>query len=184
MKKSKLENKRFTRLKVIKKVNKRGASRYLCLCDCGKECVVDGRSLTRKSTKSCGCLSNEFFRTHNYNGLDLGVSVRNTIIHSYKGNAKAHNRIFCLTTEESCKLFKGNCFYCGLPPSTVGTHSHCRGEYLYNGIDRVDSSLGYTPENCVSCCTMCNYKKRNDKLSDFIKWVRKVHNHTKGLKLK
>jgi 5-methylcytosine-specific restriction endonuclease McrA len=24
------------------------------------------------------------------------------------------------------------------------------------GIDRVDNSIGYTPDNCVPCCTQCN----------------------------
>ncbi len=32
-------------------------------------------------------------------------------------------------------------------------------EYIYNGIDRLDSSKGYTLENCVPCCEEINVMK-------------------------
>lgn len=31
--------------------------------------------------------------------------------------------------------------------------------YTYNGVDRLDSSMGYTPDNCVPCCWECNNMK-------------------------
>jgi len=33
--------------------------RYLCICDCGNETIVDGRRLRSKHTRSCGCLARE-----------------------------------------------------------------------------------------------------------------------------
>ena len=33
-----------------------GQAMWKCVCDCGNETVVSGKSLRRNSTKSCGCL--------------------------------------------------------------------------------------------------------------------------------
>lgn len=52
-----LIGKRFGRLLVIKRVenDKRGQTKWLCQCDCGKQVEVNGYSLTHEKTKSCGC---------------------------------------------------------------------------------------------------------------------------------
>lgn len=57
---------RFGRLVVIRECGrKNGAVAWLCRClgrlgdDCGNEVVVDGRSLRRDKTKSCGCLQRD-----------------------------------------------------------------------------------------------------------------------------
>lgn len=51
----------FERLTVIKCMgkNKHGQSLWLCRCDCGKEKIIDGNSLRKGFTKSCGCLQKE-----------------------------------------------------------------------------------------------------------------------------
>ena len=33
--------------------------KYLCLCECGQKCLVNGKDLRRGHTKSCGCLQKE-----------------------------------------------------------------------------------------------------------------------------
>lgn len=52
-----LEGMRFGRLSVIKKGTNTptGKSRWICICDCGNECVVTGSDLASGHTKSCGC---------------------------------------------------------------------------------------------------------------------------------
>ena len=52
-----LTGKRFGRLTVVKYVDndKHRNSRWLCLCDCGKEKIIIGQSLKSGATKSCGC---------------------------------------------------------------------------------------------------------------------------------
>lgn len=52
-----------------------------------------------------------------------------------------------LTREQYEKLTSGSCAYCG---------RETRG-----GIDRVDSKLGYSYDNCVSACQRCNARKAN-----------------------
>lgn len=56
-----LVDSRFGRLVVIKRVdnNKYGHLCWLCQCDCGQSSVIDGNSLKRGYTKSCGCIQKE-----------------------------------------------------------------------------------------------------------------------------
>jgi len=53
-----LVNKKFGRLLVLEDVgnNKSGASQFLCQCDCKNTKIINGNSLTRGLTQSCGCL--------------------------------------------------------------------------------------------------------------------------------
>lgn len=58
-----LTNKKFHRLTVLKLIEKNGLnSKWLCTCECGKEKIILGRSLTSGNTKSCGCLNSEVHR--------------------------------------------------------------------------------------------------------------------------
>ena len=43
-----------------------------------------------------------------------------------------------------------------------------------NGIDRVDSKLGYLPHNVVSCCRLCNQAKSNLDPQEFIALCRRI----------
>ena len=53
-----LEGKRYGRLLVIARTNKRSGTRVIwdCLCDCGIYCTVNTTLLNSGKTKSCGCL--------------------------------------------------------------------------------------------------------------------------------
>lgn len=56
-----LIGKKFNRLLVLEKTDKRegGSIVWKCLCDCGKECFASTRGLTSENKKSCGCLNDE-----------------------------------------------------------------------------------------------------------------------------
>jgi len=57
----KLEGMVFGRLKVIEYVDiSKKRSYWRCLCDCGKETVVAGKSLKSGKTASCGCLRPDY----------------------------------------------------------------------------------------------------------------------------
>jgi hypothetical protein len=43
-----------------------------------------------------------------------------------------------------------------------------------NGIDRADNALGYTVENSVSCCKICNIAKRDLTIEEFIFWGKRL----------
>ena len=51
------------------------------------------------------------------------------------------------------------------------------GEVLQKiGIDRADNELGYTIENSVPCCTICNLMKRTLPKEVFIAQCEKITN--------
>jgi hypothetical protein len=53
---------RYGRLLVISRIVPHGKYiKYNCLCDCGKEVVVLGQSLTNGDKQSCGCLRQELY---------------------------------------------------------------------------------------------------------------------------
>ncbi len=46
-----------------------------------------------------------------------------------------------------------------------------------NGVDRLDSTKDYSPENSVPCCAMCNYMKRQYSETDFLNHINKIYRH-------
>ncbi len=55
-----LKNQKFGRLTVLDHDHHRKSCHYWkCLCDCGKICIINGKCLKNKKTKSCGCLKKE-----------------------------------------------------------------------------------------------------------------------------
>lgn len=74
---------------------------------------------------------------------------------------------FSLTHDEIKKLIVGApCFYCGKKPMYSEYIKDC-GKIVFNGIDRVDNSLGYVSGNVVACCKQCNTMKSNVSLKKF-----------------
>ncbi len=61
-----LRGTRFSRLVVVRRVDRpRGQrTRWLCRCDCGGLCEVDADNLTAGRQKSCGCLGKEMRLAH------------------------------------------------------------------------------------------------------------------------
>lgn len=166
---------RFFRLVVLHTAG-RSKSRSLmwkCLCDCGKTTRVVGSALRRGDIQSCGCHNSR--RT-----LPPGESGFNRLLSIYIASAKKRNLVFKLTESEFETLTQGNCFYCGINPSTITQHPQLSSAgkqnacYVYNGIDRVDNTKGYTVDNCVSCCTTCNLAKSEKSADHFLTWLRRI----------
>jgi len=152
-------------------------TKYRCLCDCGNEVIIEGSKLKNGHTKSCGCIRKEI--DHHFNRKKAGEANKNSLIGSYKSNAKHKGYEFNLTNEEMETLFKSNCFYCGSEPKNILNKPKSNGPYQYNGIDRKDNNIGYITENVVSCCSQCNYVKNSFNYDDFIKWIIVVYNNLK-----
>lgn len=98
----------------------------------------------------------------------------------YKGHAKDKNRVFDLTYEQFKTLSHSNCYYCGAEPTVVPQlQKYCKNSesQKLNGIDRVDSSKGYTLDNCVPCCSICNQIKSNINQQLFLQQIEKIHNY-------
>ena len=65
-------------------------------------------------------------------------------------------------------------------PNNIKKYAYSNQEYFYNGIDRVDNSKGYTMDNVVSCCRICNVAKQKMTLQEYKDWVEKVYKKFKG----
>lgn len=154
---------RLTILSVEPKPKKPGTPRYgECLCECGSIVNVGIAYVISGNTKSCGC----FRRKHHNLAVMRAFS-------SYNSNAKVRGHPFHLNKDEFKTLIDGDCHYCGAEPFNT---LHYKGDtYTSNGIDRVDNSKGYTIENSVSCCAICNQAKHTLPYETFIAWARRIN---------
>jgi hypothetical protein len=141
---------------------------YLFQCDCGHQIEAEAHNCIR----SCGCLKKQ---PRPKLRLTDGINALNHLWHTYKNSAKRKGRLFSVTKAEFSLLATSNCYYCGREPALRTFHlSHRSVKSNLNGIDRVDSSLGYTTGNVKSCCFQCNQAKSDFSATDFFKWVHAV----------
>src|SRR5258708_3678515 len=81
-----------------------------------------------------------------------------------------------LTKEQFNKLINQNCYWDNKKPSQI--YRRPREDqivYYYNGIDRLDSSKGYTIDNCVPCCKNCNTAKLRMSKIEFLEWIKNIY---------
>jgi len=148
---------------VVERSYGRKEGRWRCVCDCGKEIVIPHSRLLTGNTKSCGCKRGR--------PLEYGRGARNSILSRYKKNAQMAGREWLLTEKMFDSLTSGSCHYCGQLPTNVHSTYTSFGEFHYNGIDRKDSNLGYTPDNVVPCCKECQKAKSNTPYSKFVDFL-------------
>lgn len=161
---------------------KRKRTRVIVQCECGKTNIVDGAKFNSGIIQSCGCIRKGMPQPHSRIGY--GESSRNKIIDSYKRNAANKGNSFDLSKEDMINYFESDCYYCNRAPYKIFKQKGGYGEYTYNGIDRLDNNLGYSKENCVSCCSECNYLKNKYHVNDFLKLIRMISENTKHILLK
>lgn len=88
--------------------------------------------------------------------------VKNAL-NQYRASSKKRGYEFSLSKDEFEVLIQKPCVYCGTEPSPV------------NGVDRVDNSVGYVPDNCVPCCGTCNKAKGTMTRGQFVDWIIKAY---------
>jgi len=182
-----LTGKKFGKLLVLKRAEKKPNSRTLrweCLCDCGKTKIINGSDLKRKYTVSCGCYAKYITKiTHM---KPKGVGGFNRVLDSYTSRCKRLKREFLLTEEQFKQIISNNCFYCNIEPNQIkyscsfsqaSEEARNNSKFLYNGIDRIDSNLGYTLTNSRTCCRICNIAKSNMSETEFFNWIKRVNDN-------
>jgi hypothetical protein len=100
--------------------------------------------------------------------LPNGGAGKNILLRQYKDGAKARGLEWTLSEETFFSLLTQDCTYCGTAPA-----QEVKG-FLYNGVDRQDNTRGYAEGNCVSCCGLCNFWKRDLSVENFKEHASKV----------
>jgi len=164
-----LDGRRFGKLiatNTLKKIGTR--TERLCYCDCGNETWTISTHLVIGSRVSCGCAP----------GMKLpsGQSSKNEILNAYKQRSKQLGFEWHLSKDEFLDLTTSSCVYCGRLPSNLKKSKFGNGDFVYNGIDRRDNTLGYTIQNSVTCCVTCNKAKGEMTVDEFTSWVRDISN--------
>jgi len=114
---------------------------WACQCDCGTITTVYAADFKRSLTKSCGCKK---VAKHNVNAHNLFAQ--------YRHKAKARGIEWALTFDQFLKITEQPCYFTGwLPTQSVHRKVKRHPPYLYNGIDRLDNTKGYTLQNAVAC---------------------------------
>jgi hypothetical protein len=157
---------RFGRLVVLRKEKAEPWGTYWrCVCDCGKETVVIGRSLIADLTLSCGCLAGIvvgfLHRTH---GLSLTPEYRHARQRAiYKAGKDAGYTPEQL--KEKLAYYGWRCRYCHIildasDPKTKLTWDHAIP------VTRRSLPIGLL-SNLLPACGSCNSRKNNKTFFEF-----------------
>jgi hypothetical protein len=114
--------------------------------------------------------------------MEKGQAGLNIIFYSYSSSAKKVNRSFELSLEQFKKITSSNCYYCNAIPSRIISSSakiSKFGDYVCNGIDRMDNSKGYVEGNCVPCCEICNWAKSDRNCEEFKNYIKGIYLNAK-----
>ena len=144
---------------------------YRCRCDCGKEALVQQSNLLSGGSQSCGCLSSEIVSKRMR--LEPGQASTNQVLRYYQTNARRRGLSWELSLSDFQRLIQGSCGYCGSRDSMTAIKH--KDKIAHNGIDRVNPALGYTVENCVSCCKTCNNAKSDMTVDQFLGWLARAY---------
>lgn len=145
-----------------------GTTTWLCKCGkCGKK--ITGTPSKLRSQQTCRG------DRHTTNGRSRYRSGFRIVLSDYREGAKERGIAWSLNDTQARSLFSGDCYYCGSPPTKE--RGSDKGIFLWNGIDRKDSKGDYIEDNCVSCCSKCNYMKGALPFDEFIELIKRIASH-------
>ena len=91
----------------------------------------------------------------------IKIHATNRALKSLHNNATTRNIDVYASDEYMGQLMNSSCEYCGTAKKL-------------NGIDRVDSELGYWPSNMVPCCSKCNLMKKDLSRDAFLEHAKRI----------
>lgn len=170
--------KKFGKLIVIEPVyHTGGRQKVKCICDCGNEKIAVLSQLKDGRTSSCGCLRREFAvaksNTIRQSMVSQGIWEDDPIIGMAKKYWKRRYSDGDLSFEDFLVLSQQNCYYCNVPPSNCTKISRSEN-YIYNGLDRINSDGLHDKNNVVTCCHRCNWSKSDGTQEEFFTWIEAV----------
>ena len=154
---------------------------WIMQCVCGAEKRFWKLS-SIKRVATCGCGTDE---------IGLKKEQRRMLksrLHSYKSGAAKRGLDWALSLKDFRDLTQLNCVYCNSEPVQLNYFENAPSlqrespnrdwslyTILFNGVDRVDSALGYTVDNCVPCCKYCNRAKSDMTFEEFKEHIERIY---------
>ncbi len=175
---------RFGMLTVVSKdevrTQKQKKQYYFCQCDCGspvksilKSSLVD----KRKPVYSCGCHTK--YTAGHIDNREIALAKL-----LYGKIKQRHIQKLCdtenliISFDDYIAAIKKPCVYCGVRESSFVTDRRDGTTTLkYNGLDRIDSSLGYRKNNVVTACSQCNIAKGEMPTEEFKAHITRIHEY-------
>lgn len=171
-------------IEIDKESCKNGVLYWKAKClECNKVYSVHGANVRNGLSKrctDCGCghgHSKQIGQTRTKRTAE--ESAYHYLFIKLKKDAKKRKHVWELSEQQVKSLVSQNCSYCGIVPSLVCTPLKDQGlsqkrekesTIVRNGIDRIDSSKGYTAENSIPCCAQCNLAKSDFTQAEFSSW--------------
>lgn len=171
----------------INRSDGKGRGQYwLCLCDCGETVEAYQGNLLSRHTNSCGCRTREACSILGKSSKDKSKFassvefVASKMYINYTASAKKKGRTFEIPWLYWLSVVQEACDYCGTEGTIRGYSKGTKGKGKYisarlNGVDRIDSSRGYSVDNVVPCCRVCNFQKRDLSESEFLSHIEKIY---------
>lgn len=142
-----LPGQKYGRLMTVSPLENSSESKWICLCECGREVSVRGSNLRRGHTKSCGCLHDELSSQR--------LSAQNST------HGKSKTRLYRIWTDMRKRCNNANHWafnlyggrgitvcdeWCSFSAFAAWSENNGYSDTLT--IDRIDNDIGYSLENC------------------------------------
>ena len=143
-------------------------TRATFVCDCGNKFSRALGNSVKSSTVQClSCTNTRPFAGERH------------IFKRIKSDAVRAGREFNLTLEFFVSMCHEPCHYCNRSNINSANVPSKTGGFLiegfrYNGLDRVDNTLGYDEDNCVPCCVVCNRAKNAMPFDEFMEYIQSL----------
>ena len=159
MKREALEGSKFNRLLVIRRAD--DGSRWLCLCDCGKETEVYSWRLKSGHTKSCGCLWADVCRKHGHGHDADGKQTR-----TYKAWVNMRSRVNGATPSFQRNYADRGIFVCDRWLTFENFLEDMGEAPIGLSLERIDNDGPYCLDNC--CWATPKEQTINRRITHFV----------------
>jgi len=177
-----LVGKKFGELEVLERTEKRSRDYkviYRCRCSCGAEVEKPGGYLTSGDTKSCGCIRPIAIRNAHWTGFG---EISGDYFSNIKRGAKARSLDFNITIEYIWDLFIKQNRECKLSGIKINLSPNLSREEQTASLDRIDSKVGYIPENVQWVHKDINFLKNKYSEEYLLKICKMISDKFSGVK--